>query len=1295
MHGRLRAPQPLLFTSGNVSENFKRFKRQYELYVYASGLHKETDDKVLASTLLHLMGEDAIEIWNSFGVEEFTVSNIWSQFEKYCIPKTNVTYERYKFFTCERKEGENIDSYLNSLRLRAKECEFGELTDSLIRDRIICTAIPQLRERLLREDLTLEKTLDMCRAAETTKVRSKEMEGTATGMSVDVNVIRKTKNGNASIKKAPKTESACDFCGWFHDKVKSKCPAYGKVCRKCKGKNHFANVCKSDASKYVHEMSHDNVEDDTSHLYVEPIWIDDVPSNDEWIVPITVNNSVIQMKVDTGSPVNLLPEGFFKCLRNKPRLHPVKMSIKSYMGENIPCVGKCVLNVETNAGNIIQLMFIVVRRDVKRQPILGLPACEKLRLIARSHDVGSLKIESSGYEQVKVEYSDVFQGLGLIPGEVSINIDTDVKPVVHAVRKVPFGLQEKLKKELCRMENLGVIERIDQPTDWVSSLVIVEKRNGSLRICLDPRDLNRAIKREHFSLPTREQIMAQFAGAAIFSKLDASQGFWQLKLSNESSDLCTFNTPFGRYRFLRLPFGVSCAPEIYHKRIHMMFEHIQGVDTSMDDIIVWGSTQEEHDQRLKEVLDIARRNNLKLNRDKCEFGVKELTFLGDVLSIEGCKPDPIKTSAIINMPRPENKKDIQRFLGMINYLGKFIGDLSTITAPLRELVEEKHEFVWAKPQEDAFVHLKSILAGETVLAFFDPRKPTKISADASQFGLGAVLLQEGEGLWKPVAYASRALSDAEKRYAQIEKELLAIVFACERFYQFIYGQKFVAETDHKPLISIMRKSLNDCPMRIQRLLLRLQKYDVELVYTPGKLMYTADTLSRAVDPSFKPDQQTSVEAFVDMIVEAIAVSPEKMAVIRDESARDKSLSVLKSVVLNGWPDVKSNCPVEVHEYWNCRSELSVVDGILFKGSRVIIPRALRKMMLNKIHEGHLGEEKCKKRAREVLYWPNMNSDISAVVSSCSICLHFRDNQPQESLNPHPVETRPYSKVGVDICEYAGKSYLVIVDYYSSYPEIALLTRINSSAVIDALKSCFARHGIPETVFSDNATQFSSREFADFATDWEFTHETSSPHFPQSNGKAENAVKTVKNLIKKSLKANSDVMKALLVYRSTPLECGKSPAQLLMGRRIRSNLPVASELLETHDSKETVRHRAFSQAKQKWYHDRCHGNELPELKPGDSVRVKDYTTARWATTGTVQNQIANRSYTVQTENGSTLRRNRRDLLKSDIRTDTRDIRPELIDSDDNSDKTDQAAEAEFIPRRSERTRKKPQRLIEEV
>ena len=395
------------------------------------------------------------------------------------------------------------------------------------------------------------------------------------------------------------------------------------------------------------------------------------------------------------------------------------------------------------------------------------------------------------------------------------------------------------------MKRLGVIVEVHEPSEWVSSMVVVSKKNGSVRVCLDPRDLNRAIRRQHFKLPTREEIMARFSGATVFSKLDAAQGFWQLQLEEESSHLCTFNTPYGRYKYLRLPFGLSSAPEVYHQKVHEMFEGIDNVDTSMDDMVVWGKTVEEHDAALEQVISRCKQNNLKLNKGKCILGVKELVFLGDVISSEGVKPDPAKVSAIHNMPRPTNKQGVQRFLGMITYLAKWMPGLSEKSAPLRKLLQDKVKWEWTPHHEKSWSWLKEMGISSPVLQFYDPSKATKISTDASQDGLGAVLLQLHGEDWKPVSYASRALLDAEKRYAQIEKELLSISFGCNRFHQFIHGDTVEAETDHKPLESLFQKPLVDCPLRIQRMLLNLQTYDLDVHYVTGKHLVVAMTVEIA------------------------------------------------------------------------------------------------------------------------------------------------------------------------------------------------------------------------------------------------------------------------------------------------------------------------------------------------------------------------------------------------------------------------------------------------------------------
>ena len=291
------------------------------------------------------------------------------------------------------------------------------------------------------------------------------------------------------------------------------------------------------------------------------------------------------------------------------------------------------------------------------------------------------------------------------------------------------------------MERNQIIEKVSKPTEWVNNVVLVEKKSGTIRVCLDPKDLNSAIRRQHYQLPTTEEIFARMSGAKYFSKLDASSGFWQIKVDEDSSKLLAFSTPFGRYKFLRLPFGIVSAPEIFHAAVAEIIEGLDGVANEIDDIIVWGPTLEIHNQRLHAVFERIRQSGLKLNKDKCVIGATELSYLGHVTSDEGIKPCPEKIQAILDMPLPQCKADLQRFLGMVTYLGKFIPNLSTITAPLRKLLEKDVLWEFHPHHEKAINHLKELVTSSPVLQYFDPKLPVIISSDSSKAGLGAVLEQ--------------------------------------------------------------------------------------------------------------------------------------------------------------------------------------------------------------------------------------------------------------------------------------------------------------------------------------------------------------------------------------------------------------------------------------------------------------------------------------------------------------------------------------------------------------------------
>uniref|UniRef100_A0A671WXU4 Gypsy retrotransposon integrase-like protein 1 n=1 Tax=Sparus aurata TaxID=8175 RepID=A0A671WXU4_SPAAU len=613
------------------------------------------------------------------------------------------------------------------------------------------------------------------------------------------------------------------------------------------------------------------------------------------------------------------------------------------------------------------------------------------------------------------------------------------------------------------MEKMDIIRKVIEPTEWVNALVAVEKpKTGRLRVCLDPRPLNKAIQRPHYPLPTLDDITPKLAGAQYFSVLDARSGYWTIKLSHKSTMLTTFNTIYGRYRFMRLPFGIISAQDEFQRRVDEAYEGLQGVAAIVDDILVYGHTKEEHDANLRAMLERTRERGIKLNEEKSIICVTEVSYFGHRLTREGIRPDPNKVKAIREMAPPRSKAELETILGMVTYLSRFAPRLSEATASLRQLLKENNEFVWDSNHDIALQQVKDLLTQEPgpVLTYFDHTKDVKLQVDASKCGLGAVLLQEE----KPVAYASKALTETEENYAQIEKELYAVLFGCKRFHQYLYGPQVVVESDHKPLESIMRKPLAAAPPRMQRMILQLQWYDITIIHKPGKQIPVADTLSRKPIECSESSLSEGMDWQIHTVVRNAPVSDNKLAEIRAATGQDEQLSMLRRIITSGWPESHKKCPPAISAYWNHRDEIS---GILLKGEKIIVPHSLRAEMLSRIHTGHLGIEKCKQRARDVLFWPGMGKQIEALVESCNICLKRRNSFQKEPMISHPIPERPWQVIATDLFMWNNTDYIAAADYYSRYFEVEKIPSLTSNTVIQKLKAMFARFGVPQTLISDN------------------------------------------------------------------------------------------------------------------------------------------------------------------------------------------------------------------------------------
>ena len=527
---------------------------------------------------------------------------------------------------------------------------------------------------------------------------------------------------------------------------------------------------------------------------------------------------------------------------------PCQHNITAYGGTSIPIVGQAIIRVWGGNSSCRPDCKIVDRRNIR--PILGRKACIGMKIVDYLDNDRMNKPDTKGAEvyslstsrpwnldSLVAKYPDVFgEGVGCLEGEYQIRLNSEAKPVQHAPRRVPVPQRECLQETHDDLVQQDILAPVTEPTQWVSSMVVVPKSDGKLRIGLDPKDLNLAMQREHYPLPTIEDIATRLHGAKLFTVLDVQHGFWHVPLDESSSLLTTFNNPFGRYRWKRMPFGICSAPEVFQRRMHEIIEGLKGVEVVADDFVVvgFGDSIEEattdHDKNLESFLRRCVERNLKLNVKKLKLRLQEVPFIGHVATSEGLRVDPHKVKAIQEMPPPPDVAAVQRLLGLAQYLSKFLPHLSDITKPLRELTRQDTAWEWGQAQQEALESLKSAVSNTPILRYYNVEEEVTLQCDASQSGLGAALLQNGQ----PVAYASRALSPAETRYAQIEKELLAIVFACDHFEAYVYGRDSVqVETDHQPLVTIVQKPLNSAPNRLQRMLLRLQKYNLHLKYKRG------------------------------------------------------------------------------------------------------------------------------------------------------------------------------------------------------------------------------------------------------------------------------------------------------------------------------------------------------------------------------------------------------------------------------------------------------------------------------
>ena len=1219
---RYRPMTTVDWASNQAFAQFRLWRKEVERIL--NGPMNGEDDEVKLNTVYIWAGAHAETLVEASQAEEpdLKIDNTKQLLDCLASCLTHSTFfreAREDFYNAKQKAEENTTTYYSRIIELFRLAEFSEDSAFLIADKLIhgCTNVQCKRKLMTKgKDVKVKDCLDLLRQFEAVAVTMKHF-----GESCKINATSanrdpsKQSQRNAKPKKNPKpspqhqtdSKKRCSWCNG-NPHPREDCPAREAKCTFCQKKGHYEKACifkKKCHTKVQNKVEVSESESSESDQESYDIGIvSRVRGNQsqrnakakEILANVkfhTTTPTTLQGKVDTGAMVNCMPLHMLQFIgMRQDELAPSNACLRGVTGADLVNCGELDVKVTCN-GHTRKANIMVT--ELGSELILGLDFCKSFKLVTVADtcmqrkvmleeqveavhitdeseaDYTPLKKKWGKYlplgkktgdplQDLKDIFPETFNGkVGLFEGEVELKVTPEAKPVQMPPRSVPLSILPKLRQELDKMEQEGIIRPCPDTTDWVHNLVIVSKKNGELRICLDPRTLNRYLVRSVHYTASWEDAKHSFSKGRWFSTLDAKSGYWTKKLSHESQLLTAFNTPFKKYCFVRLPFGLSVSAEIFCEEMDKALDGIPGTFPCADDVKVQGSTEDRHDLHLLETVDRARKAGIKFNPDKCHIKKDTINYFGRVISPDGVTPCPKRVKAILEMQSPTNKLELQSFFGTVNFLATHIPLLSKKTYMMRGLVKKDVHFVWTKDMQQEFETIKQEIARSIQLIHFDTGKAVIIETDASLKGLGAVLIQDG----KPVKFLSKSLTTTESDYSNIEREMLAVLFACEKLHTYIFGRVVTIHTDHKPLQSIFQKPISLAPLRLQRMLLRMRMYNLQVKYVGAKSVLLADTLSRLVQPG----RHRTIPNLDVNIAQVLKVRPAYLESLQQETKADPALSELRKFINDGWPESMNDLPDILRPYWCFRDEMAVLDGILMKGTRVIVPSALHTETLTRLHDGHQGLTATLQRARRTVYWPNLQDEVSAMLLQCKECQTHANKKPRPPTRQISA-SRPMEIIGIDLMDYKGKSALVSVDYYSGYITFDFVESSTTDTIITTLNKSFQRFGLVEKILSDNGPCFRSDKFTQFCNALEIKHMTSSPYFHQGNGRVERSIQTVKQMLRK---CNSDMelTMAIVAYHDTPATDLPSPAELFFNRRINTRLGSmypATNLLDTQKQK---------------------------------------------------------------------------------------------------------------------------------
>lgn len=692
---------------------------------------------------------------------------------------------------------------------------------------------------------------------------------------------------------------------------------------------------------------------------------------------VSINKRPIKFQFDTASDITLISRTTWESL-GKPPLKDTTHVACSASGNKIRLNGELICDVSFKDKHFSGVCYIT---DSSNLNLLGLDFIEELDLfkvplntIFNTFQVNSAADTEKHFKSMlKAKFNNVFQeGLGCCTKvKATLKLKSDTKPIFRPKRPVPYAALATVEEELNRLQQAGVI----QPTNyssWAAPIVMVKKANGKVRLCADfSTGLNDALDIHQYPLPAPEDLFTKLNGGTCFAKLDLADAYFQIEVDEDSKNLLTINTHKCLFQFCRLPFGVKSAPAIFQQTMDTMLTGLPGVSAYIDDIIITGTTPEELLHHLTSVLDRIQQYGFRLRSDKCKFFQTSVKYLGFIFDKNGRRPDPENIHAIKQMAAPTDVSTLRSFLGLVSHYSSFLPELHKLRGPLNNLLQKDTKWNWSNTCKESFEKIKSLLSSDLLLTHYDPSVDITVVSDASDYGVGAVISHIfPDGSEKAIAHSSKSLTPTERKYSQIEKEALAIIFAVKKFHKMLYGRHFTLITDHKPLISIFG-SKKGIPVytanRLQRWATMLLDYNFSIKYQPGSKIGQADALSRLISSNQKVPEDRVIAAIsvepevVSGLVSTVRALPVTSEMIQEATAADPILQKVLHFHSTSWPNICTD--QKLQPFFQRRSSLSEIDGILLFAERVVVPFELQNRVLKQFHYGHQGINRMKALAR--------------------------------------------------------------------------------------------------------------------------------------------------------------------------------------------------------------------------------------------------------------------------------------------------------------------------------------------